>query len=361
MAGPNNPASKFLETIRNKFLHQHLRQPTRLRENQIPSLLDLIFTNEEEMIEDIAYLDSIGKSDHVGIIFKMICYTNPVNKNINVRKLNFQRGDYEAIKEDLYTIDCDFLNNIDGIENAWTYFTEHLQTIIEKHIPVSRVQHSSRPHNPEIDKEARAAIALKRRKWYKYLNSKTPENFQSYQAARNNATKIIKKSKYKYEEDLSLKINTNPKLFWSRARSKTKTKSTIGGIEAGNGTITTNNEETANVLNTFFASVFVNDGDLPLPVFIPRQVNSLLTDIFISEETVFKAIKRINPNKSPGPDNLHPKFICETADVIKKPLSIIYRKSLDESTLPKDWNRAIVTPIFKKEQKKKLIITGPSA
>ena len=38
---------QFIETVQRSFLHQHIREPTRYRQNQEPSLLDLVFTNEE--------------------------------------------------------------------------------------------------------------------------------------------------------------------------------------------------------------------------------------------------------------------------------------------------------------------------
>ena len=48
-ATPHNEGSteaKFLETIQDCFLHQHIREPTRKRGNDEASLLDLILTDE---------------------------------------------------------------------------------------------------------------------------------------------------------------------------------------------------------------------------------------------------------------------------------------------------------------------------
>ena len=46
----DHPATKFLETVRDNYLFQHVRFPTRHREGQTQSLLDLILTNEEGMV-----------------------------------------------------------------------------------------------------------------------------------------------------------------------------------------------------------------------------------------------------------------------------------------------------------------------
>jgi hypothetical protein len=47
---------------------------TRTRENCEPSTLDLIFTNEEDMIEDLNYDSRLGRSEHCVLDFKFRCY-----------------------------------------------------------------------------------------------------------------------------------------------------------------------------------------------------------------------------------------------------------------------------------------------
>ena len=43
----------------------------------IPSVLDLIFSNEENMVEKVNFLSSLGKSDHLVLTFNLVCYTIP--------------------------------------------------------------------------------------------------------------------------------------------------------------------------------------------------------------------------------------------------------------------------------------------
>ncbi|XP_069110715.1 uncharacterized protein [Argopecten irradians] len=104
-----------------------------------------------------------------------------------------------------------------------------------------------------------------------------------------------------------------------------------------NGELSTNDNETANTMNTFFSSVFSSDNNCDPPPLAEKVYPQTLNSIEITEEKVAKAIRATNPNKAPGPDNLHPKFIVETRDSITKPLSVIFNKSIDESTLPTSW------------------------
>ena len=59
-------------------------------------------------------------------------------------------------------------------------------------------------------------------------------------------------------------------------------------------------------------------------------------------------LKRLNASKSQGPDNPHPKLLLETLDEIKEPLTDIFKKSLQEGTVPNDWKLANMVPLHKK-------------
>ena len=66
-----------------------------------------------------------------------------------------------------------------------------------------------------------------------------------------------------------------------------------------------------------------------------------------------KKLKKLNVNKSPGPDGLHPKVLSELAHELAEPLTIIFTKSLQQETLPQAWKDAKVTPLYKKGGKRK--------
>ena len=64
-ANENHISSQVLEAVRDNFIYQHVKEATRMRENQRDSLLDLVFSNEENMIENIKHLPSLGKSSTI--------------------------------------------------------------------------------------------------------------------------------------------------------------------------------------------------------------------------------------------------------------------------------------------------------
>ena len=62
------------QLIRDESWFQHVKQPTRFRCGQKPSLLDLVITNEKHFIDNIDIKAPFGKSDHATLEFEFICY-----------------------------------------------------------------------------------------------------------------------------------------------------------------------------------------------------------------------------------------------------------------------------------------------
>ncbi|KAK4815372.1 LOW QUALITY PROTEIN: hypothetical protein QYF61_001360, partial [Mycteria americana] len=62
-------------------------------------------------------------------------------------------------------------------------------------------------------------------------------------------------------------------------------------------------------------------------------------------------LHHLDTHKSMGPDEIHPRVLKELAEVLTKPLSIIYQQSWLTGEVPVDWRLANVTPIYKKDRK----------
>ena len=107
--------------------------------------------------------------------------------------------------------------------------------------------------------------------------------------------------------------------------------------------------EKAEILNKFFASLFTKESLTNLPDFLIRTDKHLNT-IDINTDIVWKYIKKtLKISKSVGPDNFHPKFLAETSENIKTPLTKLFKKSLELAKIPDLWRLANITPFHKPE------------
>ena len=77
--------------------------------------------------------------------------------------------------------------------------------------------------------------------------------------------------------------------------------------------------------------------------------NGGLESYEIGVEDVRNKLSILNPNKSPGSDNLHPRILREMKNVLDKPLTMLYQETLITGMIPDDWKHAKVTAIFNKK------------
>ena len=59
----------FLNTIQGNFLEQLIKEPTHHRSTQNPTLIDLIITNESDLVKIVDHHPPFGKSHHSVILF----------------------------------------------------------------------------------------------------------------------------------------------------------------------------------------------------------------------------------------------------------------------------------------------------
>ncbi|KFV70918.1 hypothetical protein N307_04242, partial [Dryobates pubescens] len=66
---------------------------------------------------------------------------------------------------------------------------------------------------------------------------------------------------------------------------------------------------------------------------------------------VREQLSNLDIHKSMGPDGMHPRVLRKLAEVIARPLFIIFGKSWQTGNVPGHWRRANTTPVFKKGKK----------
>ena len=338
-------SSLFLEYVRDSFLYQHVKDFTRYRDGQEPSILDLIFTNEEDMIQHLDYKPPIGNSDHVSLVFKFL--TGSVYRKYDkVDKRQYFKGNYPAVNDNLASVNWEKELAQSDIEDTWGRFTDIINKEILINIPV-RKSSLKTFNTPWMNNETLTSVIKKRRAWNKYAHCRNPTNWEKYKDARRDANSDVRKAKFEYERGIATNIKTNSKDFWTYVRSKTKVKDSIEGLEDNDGLLHTDNTEKASLLNEYFKSVFTDEDIHTIPHF-EKKTDCNINDIDISEENVKKLLSKLNVKKTQGTDNLHPKFLAESSTSIARACTIIFKKSLSEGKLPICWKEANVTAIYKK-------------
>ena len=189
--------------------------------------------------------------------------------------------------------------------------------------------------------------AEKWRKWKQYKESGLPLDYDAYKMEQNRLGDMIRSAKSRYECGLIDDMKDNPNLFHGHCRRSLKTKQGVSNVVDGSGRLTETEGEAAAALNTYYHSVFTRDEcSSPLPVFSART-DEKIQDVYIATEQVEEVMLGLNPNKASGPDGVESRFLKECAVELAPILHEIYRKSLDEASVPPQWKEANIVPIHK--------------
>jgi hypothetical protein len=337
----------FTECIRDAYLIQMVKKPTRRREGQQPTLIDLVLVNDESLVSDIVHCCPLGKSDHDILIFNL--YVNekePEEKEMD--KFDLGKGNYNAMRMEIGKIKWEELNDM-NVEECWEKIRSTLSTSMNSHIP--KVKKNGKKFKPKwLNGTIKKSVKKKHELFKKYMKSQQSYDYRQYLFYRNECNRVVKKAKRQYERKLAKECKENPKYFWRYVQSKTKSSTGISSLNNADGKLSVSDQEKADTLNSFFASVFTKENldNVPETEEGSRSDGVLLPDIQVTPEAVKNKLKELNPTKAQGPDNIPPRVLKELSKELALPLSILFNKSLEAGTIPLDWKSAEVVAIFKK-------------
>ena len=352
--------ARFIETARDCYFHQHVESPTRRRGTDEPSLLDLVFTNETMQVSEITHNPPLGKSDHDVLTFDFQCYVDYTKQKAS---FCYDKGKYSEMRESLANSGWvnEFINLAEKAdtttEQLWTSLKTKLSQLRKEFVPLTFP--SSKPTwidkgSIPIDKKTREAIHDKEKTHRLWISDKKKGLVEtarsSYTRSRNKVKTLLRKARRRFERDIAHKAKTNPKAFWGHTRRSLKTKAGIAPLLSDpkdKESMKFDDLEKASILLGQFSSVFTREkpGDIPR---LERRTNSKLCSLDLTTEMVLKELQGININKSCRPDGIHPRLLLELAEIIATPVTMLFTATLQNGTLPEDWKKATITPIYKK-------------
>jgi ribonucleases P/MRP protein subunit RPP40 len=359
MEGERKEDRIFVDFIEACFMQQYVMEPT--RGDQI---LDLIIASEENMVEMVSVGEHFGTSDHQVVRWELVMEQTQEVKAY-VRRPNFFKADYELVRKKLR--EKDLVSAIQGLEvnDAWRKLRELMTDIIVENIPMLKRTNKRRPW---VTREVQRKRRAKNKAWKNFQKLKKEtrnvldldhecgvrlENLRNrYVEKRNTCNEANKEAIKNFEQKLSRNVKEDCKSFYNYVRSKQRRKDRIGPLrkESDAGEVIVDDVEAAEVLNKYFSSVFTLEklGNIPEPKKTLPDNEAGLTQVSFTKESVVEQLSRLKVGKSPGIDELHPKFLLEVREEIGEALAQIFNKSIQTGDVPQEWRDALIVPLFKK-------------
>ena len=289
-----------------------------------------------------------GISEHDQIVIG----DTDLKATINVKKPRniqmFNKAEWDNIRNDITQLEESFISENPSqrsVDENWTIFKDSVLQTIDRWVPtkISKTKNEL----PWVTREITHLKRQKQRAHTKARHSKSDRDWARFRHIRKNLRQVMRKEYMDYINNLidPAKDPSNKNL-WRYLKSQKQDHVGVAPLKAP-GKLITNAAEKAEILNQQFASVFTEERleDMPDKGPSPHPISPEIT---ITRNGVEKLLLKVKPKKASGPDQIPARFLKEMAAPLSALLAFIFQQSLDTGTVPSDWRKANVVPIFKK-------------
>ena len=284
--------NEFVDLLEELGLHQLVKVPTRYREGQAPSLLDLLITSDQNIIENLVYASPFGKSDHMSFEFQIRnAYTFRKNEKHRYNFKNMSKTDFIT---EMSTVDWSnvFTENND-LSASYQFFNDFVCDLFEKLAP--KEQKSRIKHACWANRLIRKLSKDIRRAWDKYKYTKTEIDYQRYKEKLVKFDGAKEEVIRKYEVNIIANKKSNMKRYYKYVSQKNKYSDPRIVLNKDDAIIT-EEKECVDIFNDYFSSVYTRGPSLISDSHnITPNVPSI-PDIIITEDKVRAKIMQLDIN-----------------------------------------------------------------
>ena len=356
LSNTRNPTVSTMQSFQDEnLLIQMVKEAT----HNAGNILDLIFTNNQQLFNEIA-CHKTTFSDHYIVDVSTHFKSHFSNTQRGNRKffntfdaLNFfsDNVNWEAIQAQLQSHHWEEnFNKMNDAVLKLNHLIETCEAITEAHVPKKKIMSSSKSKVPRD----RKILMRRRAKVNKHLRKITsPSRLNKLNQELIEIEKQLQKSytnSSNYQEQKAIEsIKKNPKYFFTYVKKFSKVKPAIGPLLDKEGKYVVESKQMANILSSQYSSTFSEPREEPIEpsTFFESTQTTNMTDINFSPEDIINSINDIPLNSAAGPDGFPAILLHKCKDQLATPLYQIWRQCLDEGITPDQLKRSRITPIHK--------------
>ena len=319
--------------------------PTFLNSRGHNSVIDLTITNQAggDLVSNWHVSDLFSNSDHRYIMFDITAGPKKEPKQIRLVK-NTDWDKFDEILSNNPHLRNTELNTTDDVDDKVSTINTALREAFEEACPITYISSAVRkppwltPEIEEAQRGMRRKLITARKTKSNNLWLSLREGNKQYNKIVSNAQREAWRTFCKDTESIKESARMNKIL-----KSCNDQKEKLGAVYNHNGELTSNAEETLEVM----ASVHFKEGDNTPPT-TPQQnlhnpitVQQELLNKIYSPDRLDKAIGSFEPHKAAGPDTLKPIVIQKAWTHIKDITRTIMTKNHETQHIPAPWRESL--------------------
>ena len=349
LAIPNDPNSKALkQLIKQIGCKQLINEPTHFNKQSKDSLLDLIITNSEKIIE--VGTKDLNISDHE-LIYISRCHTSKPKEKLNFIGRSYRNYDKAAFIQKLKNSNWDHLWTFTDPESAWDFFVDKLNSLLSHTCPVKEFKINKRKE-PWLNRQLLEILIDKDRSLRRAKRTNNEDDWNIARYFRNQAKLLVRQAKAEYYKEQLDMNKKNPKKFWHTVanilNTNKKPRPTINLTDQNSGNKVPESE-TANYINQYFANIGPNLAANLTETWtyegITKPASFTLTDF--TEQEVLKVLNNIETSKSSGIKDISTSVLKDALTTLPYHMTFILNLSIRTNLFPASWKKANIIPLPK--------------
>jgi hypothetical protein len=326
--------------------------------NVYGKLLDLVLSNDivsvGECMSPLVPIDPYHKPLIIHIKYTIIDFMDPAPR----MKYIYNKSDYAAINEELVSIDWEGEFSERTLDQSLGFFYDIFIKLRNKYIPCRKIKAESYP--------AWFSLPLKKaiKEKYKYLKKYSIYNnisdLVSFNLLRDRVRRLEQECFAAYINRTEDNIAKNPKQFWSFIKSRSGSHAIPSSLKYGDGLVNTGTD-ICNAFSDYFRTSFSTPSSNNLQTSLSPSSDSpvSLSSIEVNPDEILNILLKLDPAKSAGPDDLPACFLINCAKSLVVPVTLLFKRSFSEYSVPSLWKSAYITPVHKKGLKTHIVNYRP--
>ena len=328
----------FFNFISHIGFYNHITNPTHLQ-----NIIDLVLTNENNLVTDINTQSPFGNSDHLCIVFKILCpskLSSPIN---HTYKYDFKRGNYEGLNNFFSTVNWKMLfENSKDLNFIYTKFLEMVNLGLQNFIP-----YLSTKSKPKLPTHISNLLKYKNKL---YKDIKYPKVLTKYMTTSKKIDKELKR----YHVNLENKIIKSPiNNLYKHIKNNFNSKTSLSFITVNENHIT-NSQEIANFLQNHFSNIYFDAAPAEPLAKTNREPIFDYGLIFLTNNQIYNCLKKLPLKINNSPDGI-PNYVLKKCSLtLTEPIGYILRTSYFTGNIPTIWKMAYLIPLQKTEKNREI-------